>query len=410
MSPLSLPKERVKILLLEGVHQSAIEQFKNAGYSNIDYIPHALSHKELLQTIREYHFVGIRSRSQLNKEVLEAAKKLVAIGCFCIGTNQVDLHQAKKFAVPVFNAPYGNTRSVAELVLGEMIMLMRGIPEKSAIAHRGGWLKSAKDSYELRGKTLGVVGYGHIGTQIGILAENLGMHVLYYDIESKLPLGNATPAKTLKKLLQQSDIVTLHVPQTAQTKNMIGFDEIKNMKKGSHLINASRGTVVVIDALAEALKTKHLLGAAIDVFPIEPTSKDAEFVSPLRDFDNVILSPHIGGSTLEAQENIGREVSQKLIKYSDLGITALAVNFPEVNLPPLAGRQRYLHIHKNHPGVVNSINELFSKNNLNISGQYLQTDEEIGYVVLDIDSREYDAKILQELKEIPGTLRARALY
>ncbi len=410
MSPLSLPKERVKILLLEGVHQLAVEQFKNAGYTNVDYIPHALSHEELLQTIGNYHFVGVRSRSQLNKEILEAAKKLIAIGCFCIGTNQVDLNQAKKFAVPVFNAPYGNTRSVAELVLGELIMLMRGIPEKSAVAHRGGWLKSAKDAYELRGKTLGVIGYGHIGTQVGILAENLGMHVLYYDIESKLPLGNATPTKNLKELLQKSDVVTLHVPQTSQTKNMMGFDEIKNMKKGSHLINASRGTVVVIEALAEALKNKHLLGAAIDVFPAEPKSKDDEFISPLREFDNVILSPHIGGSTLEAQENIGLEVSHKLINYSDLGITASAVNFPAVSLPPLEGRQRYLHIHKNHPGVLNSINELFSSHNLNVSGQYLQTDSEIGYVILDIDSHEYDAKIIQELKEIPGTLRARALY
>ncbi len=287
MSPLSLPKKRVNILLLEGVHQSSVDQFKNAGYTSVDYIPHALSHEELLQTIGKYHFVGVRSRSQLNQEVLEAAKKLIAIGCFCIGTNQVNLEKAKEFAVPVFNAPYSNTRSVAELILGEMIMLMRGIPEKNAVAHRGGWLKSAENSYELRGKTVGVIGYGHIGSQIGILAEGLGMHVIYHDIESKLPLGNALPAKNLKDLLQRSDFVTLHVPQTPLTKNMIGFDEIKNMKKGSHLINASRGTVVVIDAVVEALKSKHLLGAAFDVFPAEPKSKEDEFISPLRDFNAV---------------------------------------------------------------------------------------------------------------------------
>lgn len=327
MEKFSLPKDKIKILLLEGLHQSAVQSFKNQGYSNIEYLKTSLDEAELIEKIRDVHFIGIRSRTQLTEKVLDAATKLAAIGCFCIGTNQVDLDAALMRGIPVFNAPFSNTRSVAELVLGQIIMLLRGIPERNAAAHRGEWQKTATQSFEARGKTLGIIGYGHIGTQLSIMAENIGMRVQFYDIEDKLVLGNATQVD-FGTLLKTSDVVTLHVPETAQTKNMIGEAELDLMKQGSILINASRGTVVDIDALAAVMKAKKLAGAAIDVFPVEPTSNDEEFISPLREFDNVILTPHIGGSTQEAQENIGFEVAGKMVKYSDNGSTLSAVKIP----------------------------------------------------------------------------------
>ncbi|SMF16271.1 phosphoglycerate dehydrogenase [Pseudogulbenkiania subflava] len=409
MQNLSLAKDKIKILLLEGVHQTAVDSFRQDGYSQIDYHKKALPPEELLERIADAHIIGIRSRSQLTGEVFAAANKLMAVGCFCIGTNQVDLKAAARHGIPVFNAPFSNTRSVAELVIAEAIMLMRGIPEKSTLAHRGGWLKSADNSYEVRGKTLGIVGYGHIGTQVGILAESLGMRVAFYDTENKLPLGNARQVATLEKLLGQADVVTLHVPETPDTQDMIGATELSAMKSGSHLINASRGTVVDIAALAEALRSKHLHGAAIDVFPVEPEGNGEAFSSPLCEFDNVILTPHIGGSTLEAQANIGGEVAAKLIKYSNNGSTLTAVNFPEVSLPEHRGKCRLLHIHKNQPGVLARINDEFSRAGINIAGQYLQTNEEIGYVVIEIDSTASHAA-LETLQRIEGTLRCRVLY
>ncbi|MGI5308911.1 phosphoglycerate dehydrogenase [Rheinheimera sp. WS51] len=408
MKKFSLAKDKIKILLLEGLHQSAVQSFKSLGYSNIEYLKTSLPEDELIERIKDVHFIGIRSRTQLTDKVLEAANKLIAIGCFCIGTNQVDLQSALLRAIPVFNAPFSNTRSVAELVLGQIIMLLRGIPQRNAAAHRGEWLKTANGSFEARGKTLGIIGYGHIGTQLSIMAENIGMRVQFYDIEAKLVLGNAHQV-SLSELLKTSDVVTLHVPETAQTKNMIGTAELGLMKPGSVLINASRGTVVDIDALADALSNKKIAGAAVDVFPVEPKGNDEEFVSPLRQFDNVILTPHIGGSTQEAQENIGLEVAGKLIKYSDNGSTLSAVNFPEVSLPEHQGRSRLLHIHKNQPGVLTKINEAFANHNINIAGQYLQTNAEIGYVVIDIDSTDVELA-LSELRNIPGTLKARVLH
>ncbi|MDR6982350.1 D-3-phosphoglycerate dehydrogenase [Rheinheimera pacifica] len=408
MEKFSLAKDKIKILLLEGLHQSAVQSFKNQGYSNIEYLKTSLPEDELIERIKDAHFIGIRSRTQLTEKVLDAAGKLVAIGCFCIGTNQVDLTAALKRAIPVFNAPFSNTRSVAELVLGEIIMLLRGIPQRSAAAHRGEWQKTANNSFEARGKTLGIIGYGHIGTQLSIMAENIGMRVQFYDIEDKLVLGNATQVN-FGTLLKTSDVISLHVPETPQTKNMIGEAELELMKPGSILINASRGTVVDIDALTEALRSKKLAGAAIDVFPVEPKGNEEEFISPLRAFDNVILTPHIGGSTQEAQENIGFEVAGKMVKYSDNGSTLSAVNFPEVSLPEHKGRSRLLHVHKNQPGVLTKINEAFARLNINIAGQYLQTNADIGYVVIDIDSDDVE-QALNELKAIPGTLRARVLH
>ncbi len=414
ISKKSLAKDKIKILLLEGVHQSALEELKEKGYTNIEYIKTSLSNDDLIAKIADVHFIGIRSRTQLTDEVITHAKKLVAIGCFCIGTNQVDIKAAKKRGIPVFNAPFSNTRSVAELVLGEALLLLRGIPEKSAKAHRGEWLKSAVGSFEARGKTLGIIGYGHIGTQLGILAETLGMRVRFYDIETKLPLGNASQSSSLKSLLNEADVVSLHVPETPQTQYMIGKDQFTAMKKGAIFINASRGTVVDIEALAQALTDKKIAGAAIDVFPVEPKGNDDEFVSPLRGFDNVILTPHIGGSTKEAQENIGLEVASKLAKYSDNGSSLSAVNFPEVSLPEHSlpgetGTSRLLHIHHNQPGVLTKINQAFAENNINIASQYLQTDSEIGYVVIDIESSD-SAQALKALKAIDGTIKARILH
>lgn len=406
---LSFDKDKLKFVLLEGIHESAVDVLRRDGYTQIETHAKALSGPALAAALGDAHFVGIRSRTQLTDEVLALAPKLVAVGCFCIGTNQVDLAAAARRGVPVFNAPFSNTRSVAELVLGEIIMLLRGIPEKNASQHRGGWVKSAAHSFEVRGKTLGIVGYGHIGTQIGVLAEQLGMTVLFHDIEAKLALGNARQAAGLDDLLGAADVVSLHVPETPATQNLIGARELAQMKPGSYLINASRGTVVDIDALVVALDARHLLGAAIDVFPVEPAGNDAAFVSPLTRFENVILTPHIGGSTAEAQESIGREVAAKLTRYSNNGSTASAVNFPEVSLPELAGKCRLLHVHHNVPGVLAQINERFSRAGINIAAQYLQTNNEIGYVVIDVDATASQVA-LDELNAVDGTIRCRILY
>ena len=409
MAHFSLEKSKIKVLLLEGLHPSSLEVFENAGYSNVECLKTSLPEDELIEKIKDVHFVGIRSRSDLNDKVIAAASKLVAIGCFCIGTNQVNLKAAELRGIPVFNAQFSNTRSVAELVLGEVLLLLRGIPEKSAKAHRGEWLKSAVGSFEARGKQLGIIGYGHIGTQLGILAENLGMRVKFYDIEDKLPLGNASQVAKLDDLLATSDVISLHVPETPQTKYMFAKSQFDLMKKGAIFINASRGTVVNIEDLADALNAKHVSGAAIDVFPVEPKSNNEEFQSPLRGIDNVILSPHVGGSTQEAQANIGFEVSGKLVKYSDNGSTLSAVNFPEVSLPQHAGSTRLLHIHKNQPGIMNQINMAFAQKGINITAQYLQTTADIGYVVMEVEAK--DAEIaLDELQKIDGTIRVRTLH
>ena len=409
MTKTSLDKSKIKILLLEGVHSSAVQTFTKAGYSNVELLAHALEGDELKAKIADVHFVGVRSRTQLTREVLEAAKKLVGIGCFCIGTNQVDLIAAQEKGIVVFNAPYSNTRSVAELVLAEAILLLRGIPEKNAVAHRGGWLKSADNAFEIRGKTLGIVGYGSIGTQLAVLAEGLGMHVLFHDVVAKLPLGNAHQAASLEDLLSRSDIVTLHVPELPSTQWMMGEKEFAAMKPGSIFINAARGTVVVIDALAKALKSGKLLGAAVDVFPVEPKSNKDEFISPLRGLDNVILTPHIGGSTMEAQANIGLEVADKLVRYSDNGTTISAVNFPEVALPEHPGQNRILHVHHNVPGVLSAINQVFAENGINVAGQYLRTHEKLGYVVIDLEPGS-SALALEKLAQVPGTVRCRVLF
>ena len=411
MKKTSFPKHDIRVLLLEGVSRSAIETFGAAGYSQIEQHEKSLPDDELKRRIAEAHLVGIRSRTQLSADVLAQAKRLIAIGCFCIGTNQVDLGAAQSLGIPVFNAPYSNTRSVAELVLAEAILLMRRIPQKNAECHRGGWSKSAAGSFEVRDKVLGIVGYGHIGTQIGLLAEALGMRVIFHDIETKLTLGNARAVASLDELLQRADVVTLHVPQTAQTANMIGAGQLVRMRAGSVLINASRGTVVDIDALAASLQAGHLAGAAIDVFPHEPKANDERFESALIGMDNVILTPHVGGSTLEAQDNIGIEVAAKLVRYSDNGSTLSAVNFPEATLPEHPHSRRLLHIHRNMPGMLSRINEVFYRENVNIDGQYLQTNADIGYVVVDVSTDELQAAALKDaLAGIPGTLRARVLY
>ena len=409
MSKTSLEKNKIKFLLLEGIDPSALEVIRSAGYTQIEALPKALQGEEFKAKLADVHFLGIRSQSKLTADVLSAAPKLVAIGCFCIGTNQVDLNAARERGVAVFNAPYSNTRSVAELVLAEAILLLRGIPAKNALVHRGGWMKSAAHSHEIRGKTLGIVGYGSIGTQLSVLAESLGMHVTFYDVVSKLPLGNARQIPKLHDLLAQSDIVSLHVPELPSTQWMIGPAEIAAMKQGGILINAARGTVVDIEALAEGIKSEKLWGAAIDVFPVEPSSNNAEFQSSLRGLDNVILTPHIGGSTMEAQANIGGEVAEKLVKYSDNGTSISSVNFPEVALPAHPGKHRLLHIHHNVPGVMSEINKIFSDNHINIASQYLQTNEKVGYVVIDIDAASSDLA-LEKLAQVPGTIRSRVLF
>ena len=405
----SFDKSKLKVLLLEGIHPSAERIFRDAGYANIETVKTALTGEELKAKLEDVHFLGIRSRTTLTRDIFEAADKLVAVGCYCIGTNQVDLTAATEHGIVVFNAPYSNTRSVAELVLAEAILLLRGIPEKNAKAHRGGWAKTANDSFEIRGKTLGIVGYGSIGSQLSVLAESLGMRVIFYDVVSKLPLGNASQIPSLDGLLGQADIVTLHVPDLPSTRNLMDQERISQMKPKSILINASRGTVVDIDALTKALEEKHLLGTAIDVFPTEPKSNNDEFVSPLRGFDNAILTPHIGGSTQEAQENIGVEVAEKLVRYSDNGSTLTSVNFPEVALPPHPNHHRLLHVHENRPGVLSAINSVFAENHINIGSQFLQTSDKIGYVVIDVD-RDYSDMALEKLSEIEGTIRCRVLF
>ncbi|EAQ33014.1 phosphoglycerate dehydrogenase [Idiomarina baltica] len=409
MAVTSLAKDKIKVLLLEGVHDSAIELLKQQGYDQLEILKGSLDEDELCEKIKDVHMIGIRSRTQLTEKVFAAAEKLIAVGCFCIGTNQVDLKAAQKHGVVVFNAPFSNTRSVAELVLAETIMLLRGIPQKNAQAHKGGWLKSANHAYEVRGKILGIVGYGHIGSQLSVLAEQLGMQVIYYDVETKLPMGNARSSKRLDDLLAKADVVTLHVPETPSTRWMIGSAQLAKMKPNSLLINASRGTVVDIEALAEALTSGHLAGAAIDVFPVEPQSNQDLFESPLCGIENCLLTPHIGGSTVEAQENIGIEVAGKLVHYSDNGSTLSAVNFPEVSLPQHATARRLLHIHKNQPGMMNAINSILSDFEINVAGQYLQTDENVGYVVMDIDT-DNGTELLDKMKAIPGTIRARQLF
>lgn len=413
MTTMSLNKDKIKILLLEDLHANAEKYFRNHGYNNLITLKNALDNEELKKAIADVHMIGIRSRTKLTADVFEAAKKLMAVGCFCIGTNQVDLDAAKAHGIPVFNAPYSNTRSVAELVIGEVVMLMRGIAQRNAAAHEGVWLKNAKGAMEVRGKVMGIVGYGHIGTQVSVLAEAMGMKVRYYDIVDKLALGNAEPCASLSELLSVSDIVSLHVPQTPQTNKMFSHAEFFAMKKGAFFINAARGSVVDIDALKTALDQGQIAGAALDVFPKEPADKSEEFVSPLRGMTNLILTPHIGGSTLEAQANIGLEVAERLVKYSDNGSTLGAVNCVEVSLPvqETGKTTRFMHIHKNVPGVLSAINGVLSKHGLNISGQYLRTDGEYAYVVVDVDGHLDNAADLQkELETIDGTLKVRYLF
>ncbi|MET3354069.1 phosphoglycerate dehydrogenase [Xanthobacter autotrophicus] len=408
---LSLSKDKIKVLLLEGVNDSAVELLTNAGYTNLVRLPKALDGEALHEAVKGVHILGIRSRTQITPEVLEAADRLIAIGCFSVGTNQVDLDAARVHGVPVFNAPFSNTRSVAELVIGEIVMLLRRIPTRSHAAHEGRWDKSATNSVEVRGKTLGIVGYGNIGSQLSILAEAMGLKVIFYDHTDKLRHGQAEPVPTLNALLAQSDIVSLHVPETPATHGMIGRDEIAAMKPGAYLINNSRGTVVDLDALAEALKEGRLRGAAIDVFPVEPGSNNERFVSPLQGLDNVILTPHIGGSTEEAQERIGAEVARKLVDYSDTGSTMGTVNFPEVQLPARPRGTRFIQIHRNLPGMLRRLNEVLARHSVNIAAQYLETYADVGYVVLDADASTADSQaVLADIREIEGTIRARLLY
>ena len=405
----SYPKEKINILFLENISDAATNQFSNNGYSNIKRISGALSEEELIKEIKNIHILGIRSKSLITKNVLAAATKLQAIGCFCIGVNQVDLKSATKSGVALFNAPYSNTRSVAELVIGTSIMLVRKIFDKNKAAHEGRWMKDAKGSYELRGKTLGIVGYGNIGSQVSVLAEALGMKVIFYDVETKLPLGNASDSKNLKELLQQSDVVTLHVPELNNTKNLINKNNLKFFKKGAVLINYARGEVVDINALKLALESGHLGGAAIDVFPVEPEKNGDAFVTPLQGLSNVLLTPHIGGSTQEAQNNIGLDVSAKLFNYLEKGISTGSHSIPALALPPQEGAHRILHIHENVPGVMSQINSTLSKNKINILGQYLKTNESIGYVVLDID-KGISKNALELLRKVNYTIKVRLLY
>lgn len=409
MKNYSLDKSKIKVLLLESIHENAIRYFRENGYSDIEYFNEALSGNELEKKLQQTHIIGIRSRTELRKSLLFKAPKLFAIGCFSIGTNQVDIQDAKMLGIPVFNAPFSNTRSVAELVMAECIMLMRGIPERNALAHNKIWMKSLNNSVEVRGKTLGIIGYGHIGSQVSILAESMGMIIFYFDIEKKLNLGNAKPVASLNELLKISDTITIHVPSTELTRNMISGDQIALMKKGSCLINASRGDVVDYKAVADGLRSKHLAGVAADVFPREPASNDEPFENDLQEFNNVILTPHIGGGTLEAQANIGLEVAEKLVKYSDTGSTIGAVNFVEISLQAHTSKQRFLHIHENVPGVLREVNHFFSSRGINISAEYLQTDPDIGYVIIETES-ELDSSVIKDLKKIPHTIRARILY
>jgi D-3-phosphoglycerate dehydrogenase len=408
---LSLPKDKIRVLFLEGVNDSAVEMMRHAGYTNLERLPKALDHDALIRAIEGIHILGIRSRTQLTEAVFAAADRLIAVGCFSVGTNQVDLDAARARGIPVFNAPFSNTRSVAELVIGEIVMLLRRVPDRSNEAHRGGWDKSAKGSFEVRGKTLGIVGYGNIGSQLSNLAEAMGMRVVYHDTTDRLRHGNTEPVDTLADLLAQADVVSLHVPETPRTAGMIGEAEIRAMKKGAYLINNSRGTVVDLDALAAALKDGHLAGAAVDVFPVEPASNAERFASPIQGIENVIITPHIGGSTEEAQERIGAEVARKLIDYSDVGSTLGAVDFPQVQLPPRPTGTRFIHVHNNVPGMLKRLNDVFALRQVNIAAQFHQTVGEIGYVVMEADVTGTAAQdTLDEIRGLNGTIRARLLY
>ena len=407
---LSRPKNQIRFLLLEGISETAVSVLRQDGYENLDRRKTALDKDALIEALKGVHMLGIRSRTHLTREVLEAAETLVAVGCFSVGTNQVDLEAAHGKGVPVFNAPFSNTRSVAELTIAEIVMLMRGVFPKSVAAHNGGWLKTAVGSRELRGKTLGIVGYGNIGTQLAMLAESMGMRVIYHDRTDKLSHGNVEPAGSLESLLERADVVSLHLPETKETKGIFGKAEIAAMKPGAFLINNARGTLVDIDALAEALRSGHLGGAAVDVFPVEPKSNTDTFDSPLRGLDNVILTPHVGGSTEEAQERIGEEVARKLVEYSDVGSTIGAVNFPEVQLPKGTSVTRFIQVQRNMPGELSRLNELFAHHNINIAAQHYQTDGEVGYVVLDAEGTVANSfEILTDIRALPGTIRARLL-
>ncbi|HVZ56524.1 MAG TPA: phosphoglycerate dehydrogenase [Chitinophagaceae bacterium] len=405
----SYPKEKVRILFLENISDTAIRNFRQNGYTQVEKLTKALSEEELIREIKDVHILGIRSKTKVTKNVLEAAKKLQAIGCFCIGVNQVDLRTATKKGVTVFNAPYSNTRSVAELVIGASIMLIRRIPDKNRAAHEGIWMKDSKGSYELRGKTMGIIGYGNIGSQVSVLAEALGMKVIFYDVETKLPLGNAEDARTLKELVSRADVVTLHVPETAQTKNLVNKNLLKHFKKGSILLNYARGEVVDLDALRKCLQDQLLSGAAIDVYPWEPEKNGDRFETPLQGLPNVLLTPHIGGSTEEAQQNIGEDVSNKLFNFLEKGVTFGSHTVPALSLPPQEGAHRILHIHNNVPGVLSEINTQLSRHHINILGQYLKTNEDIGYVVLDLDKK-LSSQAFQLLKEVKQTIKVRLLY
>lgn len=405
----SYPKTKINILLLENISPNAAKVFKNNGYSNVETVAGALSEQDLIKAIKDVHLLGIRSKTKVSEKVLAAAKKLQAIGCFCIGVNQVDLRAATKYGVTVFNAPYSNTRSVAELVIGAAIMLIRRIPDKNVAAHNGIWMKEAKGSYELRGKTLGIIGYGNIGSQLSILAEALGMKVMFYDVETKMPLGNASSVKTLTDLVASADVISLHVPENASTKNLINKDLLAEFKPGSILINYARGKVVDIDALTASLAEGRLSGAAIDVFPVEPEKNGDQFITPLQNLPNVLLTPHIGGSTEEAQQNIGEDVSNKLFQYLEKGITIGSHTVPSLALPPQENTHRILHIHRNVPGVLSAINTQLSKNDINIIAQYLKTNDEIGYVVLDVDKK-LSSQAAELLKDVKETIKVRVLY
>lgn len=405
----SYPREKVKILLLENISQKAVEKFTSNGYASVERLTKALSEEDLIEKIKGVHILGIRSKTNVTAKVLQAADKLQAIGCFCIGTNQVNLAAATECGVAVFNAPYSNTRSVAELVIGASIMLIRKIIDKNTAAHQGGWMKDASGSNELRGKTLGIIGYGNIGAQVSVLAEALGMKVIFYDIETKLPMGNATDSKSLKELMSNADVITLHVPETKQTKNLINAENLQYVKQGAIVINYARGEVMDLDALAASLKSGQLRGAAVDVFPVEPEKNGDVFSSPLQGLPNVLLTPHIGGSTEEAQQNIGDDVSNKLLGFLEKGVTWGSHTIPALSLPPQEGAHRILHIHRNVPGVLSEINGQLSKNNINILGQYLKTNDQIGYVVVDVDKK-LSTQAKQLLDEVAQTIKVRMLY
>jgi D-3-phosphoglycerate dehydrogenase len=408
---LSLPKDKIKILLLEGVNDSAVELIEAAGYSSVTRLPKALDGDTLKEAIKGVHILGIRSRTQITQDVLDAADRLIGVGCFSVGTNQVDIDAARRSGIPVFNAPFSNTRSVAELVIGEIVMLLRRIVPRSNAAHDGRWDKSANDSHEVRGKTLGIIGYGSIGSQLSNLAEALGMRVIFYDHTDRLRHGNTEPVATLQELLAQSDVVSLHVPETPATQGMIGRDELATMKDGAYFINNSRGTVVDLDALAEALRNGKLRGAAVDVFPVEPGSNQERFVTPLQGLPNVLLTPHIGGSTEEAQERIGAEVARKLIDYSDSGSTMGAVNFPQVQLPARPSGTRFIQVQRNVPGMLGRLNEVLARHAVNIAAQYYESYSDVGYVVLDADASAADSqRVLADIRALEGTIRARLLY